>query len=85
MTIRVHIERLVLDGVQVGPGQGAQVKAAVASELQRLLAANGLTPGISSWGAVPAVTAESIQLSEDNHPRDVGHRIAQSVYGELGQ
>ena len=42
MNIRLHIERLILDGLPVNSVQSPQVKAAVEAELTRLLTADGL-------------------------------------------
>ena len=38
MTVRVHIERLVLEGLQVGPHQGEAVAHALEAELTERLA-----------------------------------------------
>ena len=55
MTIHVHIERLVLDGLPVTHAQGPQVRAAVEAELARWLAERGLAPGLAQGGAAPSV------------------------------
>jgi hypothetical protein len=85
MNISLHIERLILDGLPVGHGQGSFVKAAVEAELARLLSANGLNQDFLSGGTIPSVKAESIQLKSDNNPSETGHRIAQAVYGGIGK
>ena len=49
--IKVHIERLVLEGLPVMRSEGPLVQAAVQAELSRLLAEGGLGPGLASgWG-----------------------------------
>jgi hypothetical protein len=85
MNIRVHIERLVLDGLPISHGQGTFVKVAVEAELMRLLAAGGLSPDFQSGGAVPSVKAESMQLSGDSRPADLGQQIGRAVYGGIGK
>jgi len=89
MTIHVHIERLILDGLPLGPGGGARVQAAVEAELARLLAAGSLAEGgiAQAWpagGAVPAVAAAPIQLTTGARPAEIGGQIARSVYGGIG-
>lgn len=81
MNITIHIERLILDGLPVTSSQGPLVQAALEAELTRLLVDQGLR--VSSAGAVPEVSAGSIQLKEHGKPAQLGHRIAQVVYGGL--
>ncbi len=85
MNISLHIERLVLDGLPIGKGQGTFIKAAVEAELRRMLGANGLNPDFQSGGAVPSVKAEGIQLKNDSSPAHFGRQIAQAVYGGIGK
>ncbi len=85
MNIVVHIERLVLDGLSIGPGQGARVQAAVESELSRLLTEGGLASGLQSGGAFANVRANSITPATGVHPTRLGQQIAQSVYSGIGK
>jgi hypothetical protein len=85
MNINLHIERLILDGLPIGHGQGRFVKAAVEAELMRLIAEDGLNQDFLSEGAVPSVKAEGIQLKNDGSPAALGHQIAKAVYGEIGK
>jgi hypothetical protein len=88
MKIHVHIERLVLDGLPLGPGGGARVQAAVEAELARLLAQGGAEGGVAeAWpagGAVPDVPATAIRLAPGARPAEIGGEIARSVYGGIG-
>jgi hypothetical protein len=83
--IQVHIERLILDGVAVAPGDGPRLQAAVEGELRRLLAEGGLSPELRGGGALPSLRAGGIQLSAEGDAGDLGHQIAAAVYGGLGQ
>lgn len=85
MSINLHIERLVLDGLPIGNGEGKLVKAAVEAELSRLLAANGLHQDLLSGGSVPSVRTDGIRLKNDSSPADLGHQIASAVYGGIGR
>lgn len=79
MNINVHIERLVLDGLPVARGESDSVRAAVETELTRLLTDKGFnTP---SAYAVPHLSAAPIQLTHASRCWALGHQIAQAIYG----
>ncbi len=80
MSIALHIERLVLDGLPAHAGQRAQILAALEAELSRLLAERGL-PGVAA-GAVPRVDAAPVRLAP-GAPDQWGRQIAQSLVGSL--
>jgi len=84
MHITMKIERLVLDGLPIAPGQAALVQAAVEAELGRLLAAGALDARLLAGGALPALAADAIQLSGAGDPATLGTQIAQAVYGTIG-
>jgi len=58
MNINLHIERLVLDGVNIAPGQHHVPQTSVETELTRLLAEGGVSPPSQAaavrWPASPA-------------------------------
>jgi hypothetical protein len=81
MNINVHIERLILDGLPVTSSQGSLVQAAVEAELMHFLAEQGLRR--SSAGAVPHLSAGSVQVAEDSKPSQLGSQIARAIYGSL--
>lgn len=90
MNVHVHIERLVLDGLTLGPGDAGRVRAAVEAELGRLLADGGVAPELRSGGALPGVTTPSITLGPPGAPGgpagalDSGREIARAVYRGIG-
>ncbi len=83
MSIHLHIDRLVLDGVSVLPHERPVLQAAVEEELTRLLAADGLPSTLMSDGAVPSVPASAIQLKCESGPTRLGQQIARAVYGGM--
>lgn len=85
MNINLHIEQLILDGLEIAPHQHPLVQAAVETELIRLLAVDGLAPHWLTGGAVPRVSAEAIQLRGDHNPTHLGQQIARAVYGGIGR
>jgi hypothetical protein len=85
MKINLHIERLVLDGLPIGPHQGPLVQAAVETELTRLFAAEEMRSQLNfSSGATPQVTAPGIQVLNEN-PVSLGEQVARSVHGSITQ
>jgi len=81
MSINVHIEQLVLDGLRVASHQSDSVQTAVEAELKRLLTDKGFD-GPSAY-AVAHLSAPAIQLTHGSRPSSLGHQIAQAIYGSL--
>jgi hypothetical protein len=80
MNVRLHIERLVVDGVSLGPGGGRRLQAAVEMELTRLLTEGGLGTAVSS-AAMPSLSVGAIPL--DRNPARLGAGLARTVYDGL--
>ena len=85
MTIHLHIDTLVLDGVPVEVGDGEAVRAAVVEELTRLFASGAGVPDLRSGGARASVPAEGIRLTEGQTPAALGQQIGQAVYGGISR
>ena len=84
MNINLHIERLVLDGLQLDRGQSSHVQAAVEAELTRLLSEQGLSASLQAGAVVPNVQANALQLAPGSTAAQMGIQIAQSVYSGIG-
>lgn len=80
MNINLHIERLVLDGVSVEPHQRAELKAAVKSELGRLLVLTGIGSGVQLSNSLRAVSGGLISIESNNEPSHIGQKVAGAVY-----
>jgi hypothetical protein len=89
MNINLHIERLVLDGINIRPDQRHLLKASMEAELGRLLSKGAVSRELASGGAMPAISAKGFQLSASNgpgnSPAQLGRQIAHSVYGGIGK
>jgi hypothetical protein len=85
MNVRLQIDRLVLEGVSISPGQRPLLQAAIEAELSRLLTSGGIAPHLASGGALPRVSAPGIQLTRASSPARLGQQIARSVYGGIGK
>jgi hypothetical protein len=84
MKINLHIERLVLEGLEVDRRNAPQIQAAVETELTRLLTDGGLSTTFKAEAALVRVQANAIQLRKGNSTADLGQQIAQSIYGGIG-
>jgi hypothetical protein len=83
MKVNLHIERLILEGLPIERTQGPAVKAALEAELSRLISERGISSGLMATGAVPSVSADSIQTARGAAPANIGRQIARSVYGGI--
>ncbi len=83
MNIKLHIDRLVLDGLDFSPDQQQVLQTSVVNELTRLLSEGGVAPHLSGGIALARLSAGDIQVA-DSRPAQLGRQIAQSVYGGIG-
>ncbi len=84
MKINLHIDRLVLNGLDFPPDQQHLLQTSVVNELTRLLSEGGLAPHLAKGITLARLSANSIQLTE-NKPDQFGRQIAQSVYGGMSR
>lgn len=84
MKVNLHIDRLVLEGIDLDHAQRPHLQAAVEAELGRLLAERGVG-NLAAGGAVPSVRTEGFEIGADGGPGRLGTQIAQSVYGGIGK
>jgi hypothetical protein len=80
--IQLTIERLVLEGLPISQSQGALIQEAVETETARLLAEQAL--GHLSASAVPYLSANSIQVTRDTKPGQLGRQIAGTLIERIG-
>jgi hypothetical protein len=85
VNINLHIERLVVDGLELDPAKRDSFKSGIESELTALLTAGGVDSTLSAGVAVPRIEGPSIQLQPDNSPQQLGRQIAGSIYGGIGR
>ena len=84
MNVRMRIGRVVFDGIDVAVADRARVKAAIESQLARLVAEHGIAPDLARGIAVPSITAPQIGVAPDARPAQLGGAIASSVLGGVG-
>jgi hypothetical protein len=83
--ISMHIDRLVLDGIDLPAEQHSAFQAALVAELTRLLAEGGLDHSLAAGGAFYRAPAAEIRLAGPAGPAVMGRQVAQSVYGGIGE
>lgn len=83
MNIRLHIDRLILDGLNVDPGQGALVKASVEAELRRLLTEGEPCSDLQVRSTMSDIATNPMQIFQDSKPSSIGIEIAREIYGRI--
>lgn len=83
MNVRLHIERLVLEGIAVSHADRPRLQATIERELQRLIGESGVSGGLSSAGAVPSIRGEDMRVDATEGPAELGRHIAGALYGGL--
>ena len=76
MNINIDIEKLIVEGMPISPSQARLLQAAVAEELERLLANEGLPDNLLSGGVVPG---GAIQVKPGTNPAQMRQQIAQEI------
>jgi hypothetical protein len=81
VNITLHIERLILDGVAVSDGHGAQVRDVVGQELHRLLSNAKLADNWVSQSTADSLEATPIDIPQTMTTAHLGQQIAAALYG----
>jgi len=81
MKVDLHIDRLVLDGIDPGANRGELVSAAVAAALEQAIADRGLGSVPVGGFAVESMRAPAIETTSE--PAALGTAIAQSLHTGL--
>ena len=84
MNIRVHIERLILDGLNVSAAEGVNVQSAVEAELAQLVEIGGLAPELMTGANLATMPAGNLSLGREQNGTLLGEQIARSVYEGVG-
>jgi len=85
MDVRLHIERLVLDGVNLTPSERAVLVRSFQSELSRLIQVHGLSDGATQGFAVPSLPSCNASTTQPFKAAGFGVELARSLYSGLGR
>jgi hypothetical protein len=82
--MNVHIDRLIIDGLELTPGQQRQLKTSLETSLSKLFTEQGISPAIASMNSLSRMPADAIKLtSPEIQPAHLGEQIANAVYQGL--
>lgn len=79
MTINIHIDSVILDGIDFSPQQQAEFRAALNRELTHMFS----TDKAVQWGtrqSLAMVQADPIEVEAKPGPSQLGRQVAQTVY-----
>ena len=82
MTLQLQIESLSLTGVDLPRSQQSELQAALEAELARLLGVYGIHKGLGVDQWIPSLPID-LTLAGKVSPRELGERIARSIYNDL--
>lgn len=79
MSINLHIERLVLDGLDFNATGREQLSGAVQRELTQLLTNQGLPSNVNRLNKQRTIQGGSIELGYRKQPNTIGQQIGRSI------
>ena len=85
MNVRLHIERLVFDGLPVSDASLPHVQAAIVAELTELIAHGGVAVGLTGNHDVPSLRAGDLQMAAGIDDAGLGRQIAGALYEGIGR
>lgn len=85
MSIRITIERIILEGIDLPLSQRRLFQASLEGELTRLLSSGDSHSGLTAGGARPYLHGGTIQMSRENTPLQLGQHVARAVYQGIGK
>ena len=83
MTIRLHVERLILDGVTLNGVERTRLERSLVGELTRTFAAPGTAQLLARHGALARLEAPDVRVQPQESGTALGVRIAHSVSDSL--
>lgn len=82
MTLKLHIESLALEGVDVPRSQRPHLQAALEAELARLMMVYGVPEALQRGGRIGRLPA-NLTVEGKRSPTELGEAIARSIYTDL--
>ncbi len=83
MNINLHIDRIILEGLAIAPGQKRSVQIALQAQLAELIAGSGISHSLAEGGSIPEATVPALHLLDQHNPTQLGTQIARSVHQGL--
>ena len=82
--VRLRIDRVVLDGIDLAPRDRVRFRAALEAELARLMAEGGVPSALAGGGAYPRMRAAA-EVDASAGASVLGGQVARAVYGGIGR
>lgn len=83
MTIHLHIERVVLEGLPIAR-EPQSFRGALQGELTRLLRSGGTADELRNGGAVPQIQGGRIRVGARMQGGSLGTQVAGAIYRGVG-
>jgi len=83
MNVHIDIERIVLDGLPLAPGEEARFRAALELELARRVAAHGLGAEALRGGALASLPPQPMSFPSGSTPAQLGRGVAAAIHQSL--
>lgn len=83
MTLKIFIDRIVLESGSFSPSQRCRLQAEIETELTNLLTMNGIPHNLRSGGAIPNLLISLKHPSPVTYSTQLGKIIALSIYNEM--
>jgi hypothetical protein len=83
MDVRLHIERLVLDGFTMKPAQRHALVCAAEGELSRLISAGGVSSSVAAGFSAPALKGGVVRATSPFDPVSFGRDLARALYAGI--
>jgi hypothetical protein len=85
MNVRVHIDRVVLDGFDLDRANREALREALALALTERLVEGGLADRLGGGATVAALPSSTIAITPGAESRVVGAEVAGAIYGGIGR
>jgi hypothetical protein len=85
MNLNLHIERLILDGMDFPAITHPAIQEAVITELTRLITEGSLKLELDVDSSLHEMPSAAFQISNGSEPTELGQQIARAVYGGIGE
>jgi hypothetical protein len=79
MNVKLHIERVIVDGVALGEGSEKQLRLGLAQELTALFLAQGVPECMHRGDAIPTLKSTPLVLSPNKTSVGIGEEVAHSA------
>jgi hypothetical protein len=85
MTLRIHVERLVLEGFDYSARDAVRLESALSAELAQRLSVGGVSDELRGGGSVDAIRPASVSLPQKPTAVQSGRAIARAIHRGIGK